>query len=173
MVVTIFGSSIPLKGDFEYEEAYRLGKILGSKSISVCTGGYQGIMDAVSKGASEYNVERIGVLVDIFNAKPSQYLSKQIVCSSLFERLTNLVELGEAYFVLPGGTGTMLELSLVWELTNKKLINEKPIICIGQMWRNIVEQMEERIRFENRKRNLIGCFDNIDEGADYLLKIIL
>jgi len=173
MIVTVFGSSIPSEGDVEYEQAYKLGKILAGSGISVCSGGFQGIMDAVSKGASEYEVERVGVLVDIFNAKPSQYLSKQINCSSLSERLMNLVELGDAFVVLPGGTGTMLELSLVWELTNKKLIDEKPIVCIGSMWKAIVFEMEKRIKAENRKLELVKCFDKVEEGGDYILKCLL
>lgn len=169
MIVTMFGSSIPQPGEHEYDEAYKLGRILGERGISVCSGGYQGIMDAVSKGASAFNVERIGVLVDIFNAQPSEYLSKQINCTSLNERLMNLVELGDAFIVLPGGTGTMLELSLVWELTNKKLITEKPIICVGEMWKNIVIEMEKRIHFEKRKQNLVIPVDSVEQAADLII----
>ncbi|MCB9247843.1 MAG: hypothetical protein H6613_04515 [Ignavibacteriales bacterium] len=51
--VTVFGSSMPKPGEEEYENAYLIGKLLAQKGFNVCTGGAQGIMDAVSKGAVE------------------------------------------------------------------------------------------------------------------------
>jgi len=169
MIVTVFGSSISKEGDKEFEIAFGLGKRLGEAGISICSGGYQGIMNAVSKGASNYNIEIIGVLVDLFGAKPSEYLTKIIVCNSLFERLEKLIYTGNAYIVLAGGTGTMVELSLIWEMMNKNLIPEKPIACIGEMWNKIVAEMEKRILFEKRKSGLVKCFDDPGKCADYII----
>ena len=168
--VTIFGSSLPKPGDEEYEQAYRLGKYLGNAGINVCSGGYQGIMDAVSKGAVESGTNAIGITVDIFGAVPSKYLSEEIVTNSLFERLGKLLEIGDAFIVLPGGTGTMLELTLVWEKMNKNLLHEKPFACVGEMWENIVTEMEQRIIFEKRKIGLIRLFENINDCADFIIK---
>jgi len=168
--VTIFGSSLPKPGDKEYEQAYRLGKYLGNAGINVCSGGYQGVMDAVSKGAVESGTNAIGITVDIFGAVPSKYLSEEIVTNSLFERLGKLLEIGDAFIVLPGGTGTMLELTLVWEKMNKNLLNEKPFACVGEMWKNIVTEMEQRIIFEKRKAGLIKPFENIIDCADFIIK---
>jgi len=169
MIVTVFGSSIPKEGDKEFEIAFRLGNRLGEAGISVCTGGYQGIMNAVSKGAANYNVEIIGVLVDLFGAKPSEYLTKIIPCNSFFERLEKLIYTGNAYIVLAGGTGTMVELSLIWEMMNKNLIPEKPIACVGEMWNKIVAEMENRIMLEKRKTGLVKCFNDSDNCADYVI----
>jgi len=169
MIVTVFGSSIPKEGDKEFEIAFRLGNRLGEAGISVCTGGYQGIMNAVSKGAANYNVEIIGVLVDLFGAKPSEYLTKIITCHSLFDRLEKLISTGNAYIVLAGGTGTMVELSLIWEMMNKNLIPEKPIACVGEMWNKIVAEMENRIMLEKRKTGLVKCFNDSDNCADYVI----
>lgn len=168
-IITIFGSSLPKPGDQEYEQAYFLGNYLGDKGFNVCSGGYQGIMDAVSKGAVKSGAKAIGVTVDIFGAEPSKYLSNEIVTTTLFERLRNLLNIGEAYIVLPGGTGTMLELTLVWEKMNKGLINEKPFACIGSIWKNIVSEMEKRILFEKRRTGLLKYFDNVEKCADYII----
>lgn len=170
--VTIFGSSIPRPGDAEYDSAFRLGKILGENNINVCTGGFHGIMDAASKGASEAGTEAIGVTVNLFRALPSKYLTKEIRCSSLFERLEKLIELGDAYIILNGGTGTLLELSLVWESINKNLIAEKPCASVGFMWNDIVSAMEKQIEREKRKTGLIKCFDDVENCADYIIKSI-
>lgn len=173
MIVTVFGSSIPLDGDKEFEDAFNLGQILGAAGISVCSGGYQGIMNAVSKGAANFNVERIGILVDIFDSVPSKYLTKSILCENLFQRLNNLVSQGDAYIVLPGGTGTMLELTLIWELMNKNLIPEKPFACVGQMWNKIVDVMEERIEEEKRKRGLIKCFSDVESCGEFIINSLI
>ena len=170
--ITVFGSSIPGPGDEEYEIAYKLGAILARNNISVCSGGFQGIMDAVSKGAVENGSDAIGVTLDIYNARPSKYLTKEIRCNSLFERLKNLIEIGDAYIVLQGGTGTLLECSLVWEFMNKNMIEIKPFACYGKMWKEIVGLMEKQILKEKRKTGLIKCFEDIEECARYLIKLL-
>ena len=166
--ITLFGSSTPLPGEEEYETAYRLGKLFGKAGFSVCTGGYQGIMDAVSKGASEFDVDVIGVTVDLFSAQPSKHLTKNIHCNSLFERIEKLIELGDAYIILRGGTGTLVELTIAWELMNKNLIEHKPIACHGEMWQRIIQPMEERIKHEKRETGLVQCFDSIEECFDFI-----
>ena len=85
--VTVFGSSIPCEGDHEYKIAYSLGKKLAESKINVCSGGFQGIMDAVSKGANEKGAEAVGVTLDIYNALTNKHLTKQIVTHTLFDRL--------------------------------------------------------------------------------------
>jgi uncharacterized protein (TIGR00730 family) len=167
--VTVFGSSIPLPGEKEYEDGYKLGQILAKNNLNVCTGGNHGIMDAVSKGAAENGSEAIGITMNKFKVDASKYLTKQISTSSLFERINKLIDHGDAYIILNGGTGTLLELSTVWEFFNKSLINQKPVACYGGMWKIIVDEMEKRIVLEKRKTELIKCFDNLDECADYII----
>lgn len=167
--VTIFGSSKPLPGEEEYENAYKLGRLLGNAGLNICSGGFQGIMDAVSKGASEAGTEAIGITVNLYNAKPSKYLSEEIHCNSLFNRLENLINKGDAYIVLPGGTGTLLELSLVWEYFNKGITPLKPFACVGGMWNKLSKIIDERMEFENRQKGLIKSFDKIEDCADYII----
>ena len=167
--ITVFGSSIPKEGDAEYEVAYKLGKILGSNGFGVCSGGFQGVMDAVSKGAVENGSRAIGVTLNIYNSTPSKYLSENIVCSSLFERLTKLIEIGEGFIVLQGGTGTLLELALIWEYINKSMVVEKPFACHGDLWNKIAPIMEAQIEREKRKTGLLKCFNLIEDCADYII----
>ena len=167
--VTIFGSSIPKPGDDQYQAAYNLGRKLAQNNINVCTGGFQGIMDAASKGASENGAEAIGVTLDIYHAAPSKYLTKQIVTHSLFERLKILIETGDAFVVLQGGTGTLLELALVWEYMNKGMIPQKPFACHGILWNEISSIMENQILTEKRKTGLLQYFEDIDECAAFII----
>ena len=169
-MITVFGSSAPKPGEEEYETAYQLGKILGANGFNVCTGGYQGIMDAVSKGASESGGKAIGVTVDIFGAKVSEHIHEEIDCPTLFERIEKLVQLGDAYIILRGGTGTLVELSIVWEMLNKNLMQTKPIACHGEMWKSLVTTFDERMKYEKRKYGFIFLSNSIEDCANYIME---
>jgi uncharacterized protein (TIGR00730 family) len=168
--VTVFGSSLPLPGEKEYEDAYLLGKLLAQNNFNVCSGGFNGIMDAVSKGAFEEGKEAVGITVDLFNALPSKHLTKEIKCNTLFDRIERLINYGDAFIVLPGGTGTLVELSLVWEFINKGLMDKKPLACFGTMWKNITDEMEKRILTENRETGLISSFNNVEKCVKYIIE---
>lgn len=168
--VTVFGSSIPKQGDEEYDTAYQLGKKLAENKLNICCGGFQGIMDAVSKGAVENGAEAVGITLDFYNAVPSKYLTKVIKCNTLLERLQKLIETGEAYIVLQGGTGTLVELALAWEYMNKGMITDKPFACHSSMWNDIVNVMERQIAKEGRKTGLVKCFDDIDGCAEFIIE---
>ena len=167
-IVTVFGSSLPREDEEEYKFAVELGKQLAINGFNVCSGGFQGIMDAVSKGATSAGGKAIGVTVDLFNAIPSKYLTTEIKCNTLFERIDKLITYGDAYIILPGGTGTLVELSLVWEMMNKQLIEIKPIVTIGKMWQNIVNEMETRTKLEGRTTGLVKCVKSIEDCIMYL-----
>ena len=168
--ITIFGSSKPIEGEDEYKIAYELGRLLGEKKINVSTGGYCGIMEAVSKGAVEEGGEAIGVTIISWQRKGNDFLTKEIKCSSLFERLTKLIEIGDAYIILQGGTGTLLELAAVWELTNKGVMDHKPITCHSSMWQGIISIMNVQMKKEGRSTELVRSFENVKEIVTYLLE---
>lgn len=166
--ITVFGSSIPGPGDEEYSIAYELGKQLAQNNFSVCTGGYSGIMEAVSKGAVEGGGEAIGVTIKDWKSVPNKFLTKNIVCDNLFERIQTLIKFADGFVILKGGTGTLLELAAVWELMNKNILPVKPVVCHSTMWKQIVEIMEVQIESEKRKTGLIKCFDNVSDMVIYL-----
>ncbi len=61
-IVSIFGSSRPRPGESEYDEAFELGKEIARAGYTVCNGGYEGIMEASSRGAEESGGSAIGVI---------------------------------------------------------------------------------------------------------------
>lgn len=170
--VTIFGSSFPQKGEEEYETACKLGKLLGESNLNVCTGGYGGIMDAVSKGAREAGAEVTGILLESSFANPSEYLSEKIYAENLFERINHLIKRGDAFIILPGGTGTLLELAVIWEFFNKNIMEGKPAAALGNMWKKIIPIIENRMIKEKRKSGLIALFDGVEECAEFIVKSI-
>jgi predicted Rossmann-fold nucleotide-binding protein len=122
-VITIFGTSRAKDGDKAFELAYKLGRLCAEAGFVIANGGYSGTMLAAAKGANEF-------------------ITEEIKTENLTQRVAKLIEIGDAYVVLPGGTGTLLELAEIWELTNKGFINPaKPIILIQDFWRPLVELM--------------------------------
>jgi uncharacterized protein (TIGR00725 family) len=166
--ITIFGSAIPEKDDTQYNFAYQLGAALVQNGFNICTGGYGGIMEAASKGAYDNAGLVYGVTIDLWNKDPNPYITVEVREQKLFERITKLIELGDAYVILQGGTGTFLEFASIWEYANKNLQQPKPIICHSQMWKEIVHVMNKQMIIEKRRTDLIKCCDSIEEIVGYL-----
>jgi len=140
-IITIFGTGRARPGDSAYALAMEIGKLLAQAGFTIANGGYGGTMLAAAKGAAQAGGEIIGVTCSAFkSSKANEYVTREIVTASLDERLDTLIKLGQAYIVLPGGTGTLLELAKVWELKNKGFLeSDKPIILIGGFWKPLIE----------------------------------
>jgi uncharacterized protein (TIGR00730 family) len=143
-IITIFGTSRAAAGDAIFMLAMETGRLLAQAGFTIANGGYGGTMLAAAKGAAEAGGEIIGVTCSAFkSSKANEYITRQIDTGSLDERLDTLVKLGQAYIVLPGGTGTLLELAKVWELKNKGFLNaNKPIILLGGFFKPLVRLIE-------------------------------
>jgi uncharacterized protein (TIGR00730 family) len=166
--ITIFGSAIPNESDAQYKFAYQLGSALAQNGFNICSGGYGGIMEAVSKGAYDNAGFVYGVTIDLWDKEPNSYITVEVREQKLFDRITKLTELGDAYIILQGGTGTLLEFAAIWEYANKNLQQPKPIICHSNMWKEIVDVMNQQIKLENRRTDLVKCAESVDEIIDYL-----
>lgn len=174
-VVSIFGSSRPKEDSPDYQEAEGLGKKLSVAGLSVCTGGYGGVMEAASKGASKSEVNIIGVTSAVFSPTPNQYVNVQVHTMTLYERLQKLIDLGNGYIILKGGTGTLVELALVWELMNKNLISEKPIITVTDFWKPVVDLLDTELAFEGLDSctKYVRIAKNASEAADMMIGALL
>jgi uncharacterized protein (TIGR00730 family) len=157
--VTVFGGSRVLPDTEEYLAASELGRALANKGFSVVTGGYNGVMEAVSRGAKEAGGLVIGVTVDLiarnFERVPNSYVDQEVKTAALLERIDKMVELGSAYVVLPGGAGTLCELGIVWNLALLGGLQHKPIVVVGSGWANLL-------------RSMVGQLHTIDTDLDFL-----
>jgi uncharacterized protein (TIGR00730 family) len=140
-IISVFGTGRAGADDKSYVLAERLGRTLAGAGFAIANGGYGGTMEASAKGAGEAGGEVIGVTCSAFeSSRANKFVSREIVTRSLNERLEKLIEIGDAYVVLPGGTGTLLELAFVWEMRNKGFLSEeKPIILLGEYWSRLLE----------------------------------
>jgi uncharacterized protein (TIGR00725 family) len=142
-IVTVFGSSRPKSGHADYEEARELGKTLARRGLAVCTGGYGGVMEAASRGAKETGGKTYGVTAEFFKHKANEWIDTEIRKKTWEERLFGLIELGDGFVVCKGGTGTLVELAVVWEMLNKQVMEAKPFVVLGDFWQPILERVRE------------------------------
>ncbi len=141
--VTVFGGSQPTEQD--YRQAERLGQLLGQAGCTVLTGGYIGTMEAVSRGAAESGAHVIGVTCDQIEAwrdqRPNAWVQEERRFPTLLGRMAHLIENCEAALALPGGPGTLAELSLRWSLLLTRSIPACPLILIGPGWQETFQQI--------------------------------
>lgn len=141
-IVSVFGSGDPRPGDAEYAQAEAVGAALAGLGYTLANGGYGGTMEASARGASQAGGRAIGVTCTIWSSKPNAMIAEEIRTESYRQRLDTLITLaGGGYVVLPGATGTLVEVATVWEMACKKLTEPRPIVLMGAFWRPMVELM--------------------------------
>lgn len=145
MRYTVFGGSKPQPGEAAYDEAKTLGKLLGAGGHTVLTGGYIGSMEAVSRGASGAGGHVIGVTCDEIESwrpgRPNRWIHEEIRLPTIHQRILVLIENCDAALALPGGTGTLAEISTLWTLLITAAIPPRPFILIGPAWHKVMQQL--------------------------------
>jgi uncharacterized protein (TIGR00730 family) len=167
MNITVFGGSTPNAHD--YQQAEQLGRQLALSGHTVITGGYIGIMEAVSKGANEAGGHVIGITCDQIESwrpvKMNRWVLEERRFPTLGERLFALIEACQAAIALPGGPGTLTEISLTWNLLLTESIAPRPLIVVGESWEktfmHLFDTFDGYIPKEQR-RWLIFARDNKD-----------
>jgi uncharacterized protein (TIGR00730 family) len=144
MKITVFGGAQPKEGSAAYEEARELGKMLAERGHAVLTGGYMGTMEAVSRGASEAGGHVIGVtcqdIEDWRGSKVNAWVKEEIKKQTLIERLKAVIEGCDAAIALPGGAGTLTEISLMWNLMIVESLPPRPLVLVGSGWQSTFDQ---------------------------------
>lgn len=177
-IITVFGSSRPREGDSHYALARELGAGLASRGFAVCSGGYSGVMEAVSRGAKDAGGSTIGIVSEFFTARANRWIDEVVSVKTWQDRLFSLVETGSGYVACPGGTGTLVELSVVWEMLNKRVMRAKPFVTVGHFWQPIIERVREvetghSSDWGEASERIIHNAANPGEAADYLARMLL
>jgi len=145
MRISVFGGSQPKEGDAAYLEGIALGRLLAERRHTVLTGGYIGVMEAVSRGAREAGGHVIGVTCEDIESwrsiKANPWVIEEIRRKTLVERLHTLIHESEAALALPGGPGTLTEISLMWNLMIVESLHRRPLILIGEGWQSVFDQL--------------------------------
>jgi uncharacterized protein (TIGR00730 family) len=169
MNVTVFGSARVKAESKEYGDALELGRLLAERGHSIVSGGYGGVMEAVSRGARDAGGHVLGVTVAPWADRltPNTYLLEERQAETLFERLEALVE-SDVLIALPGGAGTLGEVALAWNLRQMQLMPPKLIVLVGSGWKRLVAAFSHELIVDDGDLALLTLVDDISEALAVL-----
>ena len=134
-----FGSSRVLDGQPAHDLAVEVGRVLARRGWTVCSGGYDGTMGAVSRGAREAGGRVEGVITPIFaDRQANAHLDAVFSEPDYLARMGTLCRQGHGFLALPGGLGTLSEWTTVWCLLSIRQV-PGPLYLFEDPWRAVAE----------------------------------
>jgi uncharacterized protein (TIGR00730 family) len=176
--IAVFGGANPRPGQPAYEQAQRLGELLGQRGFSVMTGGYIGTMEAVSRGAAEAGAHVIGVTcgeIEAYRAGGANpWVMEEIRAASIRDRIYIMITTCDAALALPGGIGTLAEIMLMWNYLLINAVPPRPLLLIGQGWQDTIDAFTRSLSdyFPGHERNWLNFSPDV-EAAVRALDILL
>ena len=172
--VTIFGSARLKPGTLAYDSVKQLAAELTSMGCDIMSGGGPGLMRAANEGANLVDPEAkhrsVGIRVDLpFEQEINPFVGQAYQHSTFFSRLHHFMIISDAFIVVPGGIGSLLELSLVWQLLQVRKLYNTPLILVGKMWADLVEWARGAMLQEGNELaseidfKIAHCVNTIDE----------
>ena len=145
--VSIFGSARTKPGTPIYEETVEIARQLAEAGYGVITGGGPGLMEAANKGATEAGGTSVGLHIHLPHEQSiNQYVKTRCDFRYFFVRKLMFVKYAMAYVVMPGGMGTIDELSEAFVLAQTNRIKPFPIILYGSdYWKGLVDWMKDKM----------------------------
>jgi uncharacterized protein (TIGR00730 family) len=141
--VTIFGSARIPKDNWVYAAVSDVADELTRLGCDIVTGGGPGLMQAANEGAKRADptaVDRsVGIRVTLpFEQDVNAFVTQAYEHRTFFTRLHQFVLMSDAFIVVPGGIGTVLEAMMIWQLLQVGHIEGTPLILTGKMYQDLV-----------------------------------
>jgi uncharacterized protein (TIGR00730 family) len=142
--VSIFGSARIREGTRAYEQVARLAAELTRMGCDVVTGGGPGLMQAANEGAASAEPAQrersVGIRIALpFEQHVNPFVRDAYEHQTFFSRLHHFALLSDAFVVVPGGVGTLLELAMAWQLLQVRQLHNVPLVLVGEMWPGLIE----------------------------------
>jgi len=168
--VAYFGFADAAPNDPLYKEAFEVAKYLTAKGFVAINGGGPGTMRAVSEGAKAAGGTAIGVTFypkDITNFEgrdTGNPFDIEIKTKNYLERTLKLLDLGDAYVVFRGGTGTISEFGMSWGLARLYFGHHKPLVLYGEFWNNIIDTFVKNMRIRPEELKVFKVVNSPEEA---------
>lgn len=147
--VSIFGSARLQETDTYYQMTVDIARKITELGFGVITGGGPGVMEAGNKGAAEAGGKSIGLNIELpFEQHNNPYISKEysMMFDYFFVRKVMFVKYSQGFIVMPGGFGTLDELSEALTLIQTTKIGRFPIVLVGsEFWSGLLEWFEKTL----------------------------
>ena len=173
-VITVFGASKALPGDELYEQGVRCGELLADSGFAVVTGGYGGVMEAVSRGAGRRGGRVLGITAPgVFRDRPgaNEFVTEERRASHLMDRLHELTDVSVAAIALAGSLGTLAEVAVAWNLAfvaRSSGGDPKPVITVGDRWRSLIENLAATLSAD---ADLVTTVATVEEAVEVLKEL--
>jgi uncharacterized protein (TIGR00730 family) len=172
--VTIFGSARLKPGTPAYEGVKKLAAELTGMGCDILTGGGPGLMQAANEGshsADPTGLRRsVGINIELpFEQEVNPFVTQAFEHRTFFSRLHQFMILSDAFVVTPGGIGSLLEMSLCWQLLQVRHLYNTPLILVGKMWAGLVEWARNAMLIEGSELasdvdfEIPACVNTIEE----------
>ena len=155
--LTIYCSSSNLLDQKYYNLAEKIGEFLSDKKISIIYGGGKvGMMGKLSHSAINSGGKIIGIIPKFLSSIEiiDSNITKTIIVNNMSERKKKLFEMGDAFLILPGGSGTIEEATEIisWLILG---LHNKPIIIFNfeNYWDPMIQM------YDNSLKNKFGDKD--------------
>jgi len=170
--VAIFGSARAQPHTLVYEEVKRAATAFASMGCDIVTGGGPGLMQAANEGARSAGAPgSMGIRVELpFEQHANPFVEQAFEHETFFTRLHHFVIASDAFVVVPGGIGTVLETLMIWQLLQVRHVRGVPLVLVGKMWKGLVEwarvsMLDPRLALANPEDLQIPqCVENADEA---------
>ena len=130
--VTVFGSARFGESHPYYDVARNLGRRLGMMGFTVMTGGGPGLMEAANRGAQDVGGLSVGCNIRLLQEQePNRFMDRWVTCHYFFVRKLMLFKYSYAFVGLPGGFGTLDELTEALTLIQTGKIHNFPVVLVG------------------------------------------
>ena len=145
--VSMFGSARIKAGHPYYQKAERIARLLSDAGFSVISGGGPGMMEAANRGAFAGRSPAIGLNILLPHEQTgNQYQDVGVNFRYFFARKMMFVRFASAYVVLPGGFGTIDELTGCLTLVQTGKARKIPIILVGgEFWSGLIDWMRDKL----------------------------
>ena len=145
--VTIYGSARLRPEDELFAQTEEIARRLGQMGFSIITGGGPGVMEAANKGAFKAGAKSVGLNIELPGEQTcNAYTTKSITFSHFFARKVMLVKYATAFIIMPGGSGTVDELTEVMTLMQTHKIKPFPVILFNSSyWKGFLDWLRSSV----------------------------
>jgi len=170
--VSIYGSARITPDDELYVQTKEIARRLGETGFSIITGGGPGVMEAANRGALEAGVKSIGLNIQLHQEQISNvYATKSITFNHFFVRKIMLVKYASAFIIMPGGLGTLDEVTEILTLMQTHKIKPFPVVLFDSAyWNGFLDWLRNSILtrgfISEDDFDLLRVYDNPDEVVE-------
>jgi uncharacterized protein (TIGR00730 family) len=139
--VAIFGSARVERDHWVYSAVREVSEEITRMGCDIVTGGGPGLMQAANEGAAAAGAGRsVGIRIELpFEQDVNPFVGESYEHGTFFTRLHHFTLSSDAFIAVPGGIGTVLELTMIWQLLQVRKLGGTPLILVGSMWQGLLD----------------------------------